>query len=173
MKVSHCSITQLNTEVVVNAANENLQAGSGVCGAIFAEAGHQQLQEACDKIGHCHTGEAVITPGFNLNARYIIHAVGPRWQDGRHGENELLYSAYYTALELAVKNNCKSIGFPLISAGIFGFPFDQAWESAIYACRDFQEENPDNDILITFAIPDDTVMEFGEVMLDTMGLLLW
>lgn len=173
MKVSHCGITQLNTEAIVNAANERLQAGGGVCGTIFEAAGIRQLKEACDKIGHCDTGEAVITPGFNLNAKYIIHAVGPRWKDGKSGEIELLYSAYYTALELAVKNNCKSIGFPLISSGIFGCPYDHAWETAIAACRDFQDEHPDQEISIVFAIPDDEIMEFGEVMLDTMGLLIW
>ena len=111
-------ITDLDTDAIVNAANDGLWAGSGICGAIFRAAGHEQLQAACDRIGHCDTGSAVITPGFRLKAKYIIHAVGPRWKDGKHKEPELLYGAYYKSLELAADNNCRSIGFPLISAGI-------------------------------------------------------
>ena len=115
-------ITKLDTDAVVNAANSRLQAGGGVCGAIFKAAGYHRLQDACNKIGHCDTGSAVITPGFELKAKYIIHAVGPRWLDGNHEEDRQLYKAYTKALELAVENKCSSIAFPLISAGIFGFP---------------------------------------------------
>ena len=120
IEIRKISITDLNTDAIVNAANEGLWAGGGVCGAIFKAAGYQQLQAACDKIGHCNTGSAVITPGYHLKAKYIIHAVGPRWKDGKHKEPEQLYGAYYRSLELAAENKCRSIGFPLISAGIFG-----------------------------------------------------
>lgn len=92
------SITRMEVDAIVNAANEGLWAGGGVCGVIFSEAGHQKLQEACSRIGHCDTGSAVITPGFNLKAKYIIHAVGPVWGGGKHGEPELLYGAYYSSL---------------------------------------------------------------------------
>ena len=143
IKIRKISITALNTDVIVNAANEGLQAGGGVCGAIFKAAGHKQLQEACNKIGHCDTGSAVITPGFNLKARYIIHTVGPRWIDGRHKEPELLYSAYYRSLELTISNHCRSVGFPLISAGIFGYPVQGAWYQAFDACRDFLDQHKD------------------------------
>ena len=92
IEIRKISITDLDTDAIVNAANEGLLAGGGVCGAIFKKAGYNQLQEACNKIGHCHTGGAVITPGFHLKAKYIIHAVGPRWKDGKHKEPEQLYS---------------------------------------------------------------------------------
>ena len=160
------SITDLDTDAVVNAANEGLWAGSGVCGAIFAAAGHDRLQKACDEIGRCDTGSAVITPGFDLKARYIIHAVGPRWQDGRHGEPELLYGAYYRSLELAAENGCRSIGFPLISAGIFGYPTDQAWRVALTACRDFLEKDKDTGMQIVFAVLSGRILAEGRKILD-------
>ena len=106
IKIKKISITDVAADAIVNAANEGLWAGGGVCGAIFKAAGHDQLQAACDKIGHCDTGSAVITPGFNLKARFIIHAVGTRWTDGKHGESDQLYNAYCRSLELAVANGC-------------------------------------------------------------------
>ena len=115
-------ITDLDTDCIVNAANSHLAAGSGVCGAIFEAAGYQKLQDACNKIGHCPTGGAVITPGFALNAKYIVHAVGPVWHDGNHREPQDLYRCYRESLNRAKENDCHSIGFPLISAGIFGYP---------------------------------------------------
>ena len=159
IEIRKIGITDLDTDAIVNAANDGLWAGGGVCGAIFKAAGHAQLQAACDKIGHCDTGSAVITPGFNLKAKYIIHAVGPRWTDGKHEEPKLLYSAYQSSLELAVKNGCKSIGFPLISAGIFGYPVDQAWREAILACSDFLEKG--NHIDVVFAVLSDSNIEAG------------
>lgn len=135
--IRKASITDLDTDAVVNAANEGLRAGSGVCGAIFDAAGKARLQAACDRIGHCDTGSAVITPGFGLRAKYIIHAVGPVWAGGDRGEAELLYGAYARSLELAKENGCRSVGFPLISAGIFGYPTEEAWDVALRACIDF------------------------------------
>ena len=119
-------IARMRTDAVVNAANEGLYAGGGVCGAIFRAAGAQQLQQACDAIGHCPTGQAVATPGFGLAARHIIHAVGPLWRGGGHGEEALLRSAYRNALELARELGCTSVSFPLISAGIYGYPQAEA-----------------------------------------------
>ncbi|MCR5295340.1 MAG: macro domain-containing protein [Lachnospiraceae bacterium] len=165
ISIKKIGITNLDTDAIVNAANEGLWAGSGVCGAIFREAGHERLQAACDKIGHCDTGSAVITPGFRLKARYIIHAVGPRWSGGRNGEPELLYSAYKKSLELAVENGCGSIGFPLISAGIFGVPLDVAWDRAIAACTDFLREHSDKQLDIVFAVLDDRIMRAGQEVL--------
>ena len=166
-EIRKASITDLGTDAVVNAANEGLWAGAGVCGAIFSAAGYDQLEEACRKIGHCDTGAAVITPGFKL-AKYIIHAVGPRYHDGRHNEAELLYGAYKRSLELARDNGCRSIGFPLISAGIFGYPVEGAWQEAIRACTDFVRENPDCGISIIFAILSDEIIECGKALMDGM-----
>ncbi|MCR5481966.1 MAG: macro domain-containing protein [Clostridia bacterium] len=159
-------ITRVHTTAVVNAANEGLWQGSGVCGAIFAAAGPQKLKKACDAIGRCDTGSAVITPAFDLaGSDYIIHAVGPVWRGGQNNEAKLLYGAYRSSLELAAKNNCKSIGFPLISAGIFGYPLEKAWNVALSACSDFISENPNFDIEIKFAVPSEENRNTGERLL--------
>ncbi len=163
--IINAGITHLDTDAVVNAANKGLYAGSGVCGAIFRDAGHDELEAACRRIGHCETGSAVITPGFRLKAKYIIHAVGPMWSGGTHHEEQLLYSAYRKSLDLALENQCHSIGFPLISAGIYGCPKDIAWKNALQACRDFLDAHPESDMQIIFAIPDPAISRIGEEML--------
>ena len=165
ISIQKISITDLATDAVVNAANDGLWAGSGVCGAIFKAAGYKKLQAACDKIGHCDVGSAVITPGFDLKAKHIIHAVGPRWIDGEHHEPQRLYSAYATSLKLAKENRCHSIGFPLISAGIFGYPLTGAWNIALRACLDFVQENTGYDIEIVFAVLDDRILREGSKQL--------
>ncbi len=171
IEIRKISITDLDTDAVVNAANDGLWAGTGVCGAIFAAAGHDKLQAACNKIGHCDTGSAVITPGFNLKAKYIIHAVGPIWNDGKHNEPKLLYGAYYRSLELAVENKCRSIGFPLISAGVFGYPLRDAWNEAIKACRSFLDEHAGYSLDIIFAVLSDEILKVGnEVLLENSTL---
>lgn len=150
-------ITKLEVDCVVNAANEGLWAGGGVCGAIFAEAGYDKLEKACREIGHCDTGNAVITPGFDLRAKYIIHAVGPRWQGGDHNEKELLHSCYRSAMQLAQENGCKSISFPVISSGIFGYPKKETWEVALHsvsACK--------GDMEVYFAVLDDDMLKLGK-----------
>jgi O-acetyl-ADP-ribose deacetylase (regulator of RNase III) len=119
-------LTQMKTDAIVNAANSSLTMGGGVCGAIFQAAGVKELTQACQAIGQCPTGQAVITPGFNLAAKYIIHTVGPVWSGGQNNESDLLANCYQNSLKLAFLNNCQSIAFPLISAGIFGYPKDQA-----------------------------------------------
>lgn len=159
--ISKTNIVGINTDCVVNAANESLLMGGGVCGAIFNAAGSAMLQAACDKIGHCNTGDAVITPAFNLPNKFVIHAVGPRWKYAGSERAQQLYDAYWKSLELAIENGCHSIGFPLISAGIFGCPVDVAWKIAIKACFDFAEEHIDRFIMITFAILDDTIKKVG------------
>ena len=162
VSIKKIGITKLDADAVVNAANEGLWAGGGVCGAIFRDAGHARLQAACAAIGHCDTGSAVITPGFDLPAKFIIHAVGPVWYGGSSNEPELLYGAYYSSLKLARENGCHSIGFPLISAGIFGYPLDKAWERAIRAVKDFFDNEPDADMKVIFTVLDDRIMEVGE-----------
>ena len=130
-------IVNMRVDAIVNAANSSLAPGGGVCGAIFAAAGRTALDKACRAIGHCDVGSAVITPGFNLPARYVIHAVGPIWQGGTRGEAALLQSCYTRALHLAQENGCESIAFPLISSGIFGYPKPQALRVAINAIEEF------------------------------------
>ena len=139
-----------------------------MCGAIFSEAGSYELTQTCDEIGGCPTGGAVITPGFDLRAEYIIHAVGPIWQGGNNNEEELLYSAYTKSLALAKEHDCSSIGFPVISSGIYGYPKDEAWQVAIRACLDFLNDNPDCKIRIIFAVISDSSRELGESVIDNM-----
>ena len=145
-------ITSMEVDAIVNAANPELKMGGGVCGAIFKAAGSDKLQAACDKLAPIRTGEAVITPAFNLPAKYIIHTAGPvysRW-DEKKGE-ELLKSCYSESLSLAVKNECESIAFPLISSGIYGFPKDFALRVATSAIQDFLFEH---DIDVYLAVFD-------------------
>ncbi len=159
--IQKTSITKLQTDAIVNAANEGLWEGGGVCGAIFREAGSSQLTKACNTIGSCPTGRAVITPGFDLPAKFIIHAVGPVWRGGNNDEPALLYSAYKQSLLLAKENGCHSIGFPLISAGIYGYPAYLAWERALKACMDFTASE-EYDLDIIFAVLDDHMLELGK-----------
>ncbi len=170
IRIQKIGITELKLDAVVNAANEYLAHGSGVCGYIFAGAGVPEMTAACKKYGHCDTGHAVITPGFHLPAKYVIHAVGPRWSGGDHGEPALLYGAYSESLLLAKENGLHSIGFPLSSAGIFGYPLEQAWERAVRACHDFIQGNPDYEMEIVFAVLDDKILAVGEKTLrDIVG----
>lgn len=169
IEIKKIGITKLCTDAIVNAANEGLREGGGVCGAIFREAGSKELTKACNAIGGCKTGNAVITPGFDLPAKYIIHAVGPVWNGGKQNEPKLLYSAYKQSLLAAKENNCHSIGFPLISAGIFGYPKDQAWRKAIQACQDFIKNNPDYEMKIVFAVLDDEIKAIGERVLNELS----
>lgn len=161
IRIEKIGITRLKVDVIVNAANEGLLEGGGVCGAVFRDAGARKLKEACDKIGHCDTGNAVITPGFELPASYIIHAVGPVWRGGDQKEAELLYSAYREALLRAKEKGCRTIAFPLISAGIFGYPKEKAFQEAVRACRDFIARESDYEIEIIFSVLDDETMNIG------------
>lgn len=119
-------IAKMDVDAVVNAANSELLAGGGVCGALFDGAGYKDLTCACNAIGHCDTGDAVVTPGFALPARFIIHAVGPIWRGGGAGEADALRGCYERSLALALELECESIAFPLISTGIFGYPKAEA-----------------------------------------------
>ncbi|MCR4856210.1 MAG: macro domain-containing protein [Erysipelotrichaceae bacterium] len=158
--IRKCGITSTDADAVVNAANRHLKEGGGVCGVIFRAAGSSRLQEACDAIGGCQTGKAVITDGFDL-CRYIIHAVGPIYEDGRHGEDRQLYGAYFSSLDLAREYGCRSIAFPLISSGIYGYPKEGAWEKALQACDDWIRENEGYGLEIIFTIIDDETYQMG------------
>lgn len=155
-------ITDLETDCIVNAANSGLAMGSGVCGAIFRAAGPHDMQAACNAIGGCPTGGAVITPGFALKAKHVIHAVGPIWKGGKNNEAKNLYNCYIESLNRAKESDCHSIGFPLISAGIFGYPKTEAWQVAIRACRDWISDNPDYDMDVVFAVLDKKILEMGK-----------
>ncbi|MCR5590110.1 MAG: macro domain-containing protein [Lachnospiraceae bacterium] len=161
VSIRKIGITDLSADAIVNAANSALLQGGGVCGFVFRDAGEEDMRAACSAIGHCDEGSAVITPGFALPAKYVIHAVGPRYIDGNHGEPKLLYSAYKQSLLLAKENGIHSIGFPLISAGIFGYPVEKAWKKALQACSDFISNN-DYEIDIIFAVLDDRIKAIGE-----------
>jgi O-acetyl-ADP-ribose deacetylase (regulator of RNase III) len=145
-------IIKMKVDAIVNAANTTLKMGGGVCGAIFKAAGAAQLQAACDKLAPIKTGEAVITPGFNLPAKFVIHAAGPVYQKQSAAQSErLLRSAYTESLRLAVENNCESIAFPLISSGINGYPKDEALKVATSAIQNFIF---DHDIDVTLVVFD-------------------
>lgn len=135
LSVRLVDITTLDTDAIVNAANELLAPGGGVCGAIHRAAG-PELARACARIGRCPTGEARLTPGFRLPARYVIHAVGPVWRGGGEGEAALLASAYRSALRLARDHGLRSVAFPAISTGIYDYPLDQATGVAVSTVRE-------------------------------------
>jgi O-acetyl-ADP-ribose deacetylase (regulator of RNase III) len=142
MRVVQGDITEQAVDAIVNAANEQLRRGGGVDGAIHRAAG-PELQEACNRIGGCPTGEARITPGFRLPARHVIHAVGPRWHGGGKGEAEKLASCYRRSLEVALENGIASIAFPGISTGIYGYPLEDATRIAITTVAACLAEMPD------------------------------
>ena len=156
-------ITKMKVDAIVNAANTDLQMGGGVCGAIFKAAGAAQLQAACDKLAPIKTGEAVITSGFDLPAKFVIHAAGPvyRYQNAEQSE-KLLRSAYMESLRLAIENKCESIAFPLISSGIYGYPKDEALQVATATIQDFLINN---DIDITLVVFDKSAFTVSRELL--------
>jgi O-acetyl-ADP-ribose deacetylase (regulator of RNase III) len=134
-------ITLQDTDAIVNAANTTLLGGGGVDGAIH-RAGGPKILEECKKIGGCPTGEARITTGGRLKAKYVIHTVGPVYKDGRHGESDLLASAYRSSLDLASQHKIRTIAFPSISTGAYGYPMEEAARVALKTVRDYLRTHP-------------------------------
>lgn len=155
-------ITKMKVDAIVNAANTDLAMGGGVCGAIFKEAGASSLQAACEKLAPIHTGDAVITPGFRLLTKFIIHTAGPVYRGGDSGEEEQLRSCYLNSLKRAVENKCESIAFPLISSGIYGYPKDKALRIATATIHDFLEEH---DLEVYLVVFDKTAFAISEKLL--------
>jgi len=130
-------LTKMPVDAVVNAANEALAMGGGVCGAIFRAAGPEKMAAACAAIGRCETGRAVLTEGFGLPAKYVIHTVGPVWHGGDRGEEAQLRACYRACMALAAERGFRTVAFPLISAGIYGYPKEQAYGAAVTELTSF------------------------------------
>ncbi len=165
LKLICADLTKLKVDAVVNAANSRLAPGGGVCGAIFAAAGYEQLERSCRAIGGCETGCAVLTEGFLLPAKYIIHTVGPIWRGGGNGEEELLKNCYRSTLVLARENGCNSIAFPLISSGIYGYPKIEALKIAVNSIQAYLEEH---DIAVYLTLFDPEIVSHARGLFSDM-----
>lgn len=155
IKIIKGDITKIKADAIVNAANKTLLGGGGVDGAIHRAAGTRLLEE-CKKLGGCETGEAKITKGYNLPAKYVIHTIGPVWQGGGEGEEEKLANCYKNSFKLAVENNIRSIAFPSISTGVYGFPIEKTAPIALREVKNFLEKNKNikEVILVLFSETD-------------------
>lgn len=157
-------ITKLKVDAIVNAANNSLLGGGGVDGAIHRAAG-PELIEYNRRLGGCRTGEAKISPGFRLPAKYIIHTVGPIWKDGNHDEDEQLADCYRNSLEMAAENEVKTIAFPSISTGAFHFPLERAAKIAIREVKHFLEKNDELEIVIFIGYDEKTYDVYKRILI--------
>lgn len=161
IEVVEGDITKLKVDAIVNAANCSLLGGGGVDGAIHRAAG-RELVEACRVFGGCETGEARITPGFKLPAKFVIHTPGPIYRDGLHGEPELLRSCYENSMKLAEENGCETVAFPAISAGVYGYPKKAATRIAVETVQSFPVKNVKKVIFCCF--DEDMLKIYQEVL---------
>jgi O-acetyl-ADP-ribose deacetylase (regulator of RNase III) len=159
----NADITTLEVDAIVNAANASLLGGGGVDGAIHDGAGPQLLEE-CRTLGGCPTGEARITEGYDLPAKFVIHTVGPVWHGGNHNEDELLANCYRNALALAVQNNVKTIAFPAISTGVYGFPLKRATDIAVREVRQFLDTHPQIHQVIFACFGEDALQTYTQAL---------
>lgn len=158
-------ISNMKTDAIVNPTNNELKPTGGVCGAIFEKAGYEILEKKCKKIGYLETTKAVITKGYNLDCKYIIHTVGPIWDNAKSDNATLLYNTYTNCLKLAKSKKCNSIAFPLISSGNFGYPKDEALDIATNAIKDFLLEN---DMLIYLVVFDRESFKINKDLFDSI-----
>ena len=161
IEINKGDITQLKVDAIVNAANTTLLDGGGVDGAIHRSAGKELLEE-CKMLGGCKTGEAKITSGYNLPAKFVIHTVGPVWKGGKNNEDELLASCYRNSLRLAVENGVKTIAFPAISTGVYHFPLERATKIAVDEVEKFFGTNDEIKKVIFVAFDDTTYYCYEE-----------
>ena len=165
IKIFQGDITKLDVDAIVNAANESLLGGGGVDGAIHRAAGKELLAE-CRTLNGCETGKAKITKGYNLPAKFVIHTVGPVYRGGKHNESSLLYSCYRESLQLATANSIKTIAFPCISTGIFGYPFREACIIALRAVDDYLQNDKGISKVFMVCFSDEDYNRYESIMND-------
>ena len=165
IEVQKGDITKLKVDAIVNAANISLLGGGGVDGAIHRVAG-PELLESNRRLGGCATGEAKISPGFKLQAKFIIHTVGPVWNDGKNNEDKLLANCYKNSLKLALENKIKSIAFPAISTGVFRFPLERATKIAVKEAKKFLEQHESIEKVIFVCFDEETYAVYEKILKD-------